>query len=159
MLSRYNVISPLLPLTLWGVPSQSLPSSMNRLFKDFEMAFARPNPAATARRAGGPRVQLRDRGDAIAMVADLPGLRLEDIELTIEGETVTLKTNSKPAPVPEGFTPLRRERQPVAVEWAFQLPYTVDAEAATATLEQGRLSVTLPKAPEAKPRTIAVKAA
>lgn len=155
----YDVISPLLPLSLWGVPSQGLPSTVNRLFKDFETAFARPNVAATARRAGGPRVQLRERGDAIAMVADLPGLRLEDIELSIEGETVTLKATSKPTPVPEGFTALRRERQPVAVEWAFQLPYAVDADAATATLEQGRLAVTLPKAPEAKPRTIAVKAA
>jgi HSP20 family molecular chaperone IbpA len=47
----------------------------------------------------------------------------------------------------------------VAIEWAFQLPYAVDADAASATLEQGRLAVMLPKAPEAKPRTIAVKGA
>lgn len=159
MLSRYNVISPLLPLSLWGVPAQTLPSSMNRLFKDFETAFAGPKVPTAARRADGPRVQLRDRGDSIAMVADLPGLRLEDIELTIEGETVTLKATSKPTPVPEGFRALRRERHPVAVEWAFQLPYAVDADAATATLEQGRLAVMLPKAPQAKPRTIAVQAA
>lgn len=158
MLSRYD-INPLLPLSLWSLPSQSLPSTMNRLFKDFETAFARPNVAATARRSGGPRVQLRDRGDSIAMVADLPGLRLEGIELSIEGETVTLKASSKPSPAPEGFTALRRERQPVAVEWAFQLPYAIDADGATATLEQGRLAVTLPKAPQSKPRTIAVKAA
>jgi HSP20 family protein len=164
MLSRYNrvpynVMSPMLPLSLWGVPSQTLPSSVNRLFKDFERAFAGSSAATTARRAGGPSVQLRDRGDSIAMVADLPGLRLEDIELSIEGETVTLKATSKPTPLPEGFKTLRRERQPVAIEWAFQLPYAVDADAASATLEQGRLAVMLPKAPEAKPRTIAVKAA
>jgi HSP20 family protein len=164
MLSRYNrvpynVISPLLPLSLWGVPSQTLPSSVNRLFKDFETAFARSHAGTTSQRAGAPRVQLRDRGDSIAMVADLPGLRLEEIELSIEGETVTLKATSKPTPVPEGFRTLRRERQPVTVEWAFQLPYAIDADAATATLEQGRLAVMLPKAPEAKPRTITVKAA
>jgi len=157
MLSRYNVISPLSPL--WGVPSNPLSASMSRLFQDFETAFARSAFSPAARRVAGPRVQLRDQGESIAMLADLPGLRLEDIELTIEGEAVTLKTTPRPAPSPEGFTALRRERQPAAVDWTFALPYPVDAASATATLDQGRLSVTLPKAPEAKPRTISVKAA
>lgn len=157
MLSRYNVISPLLPL--WGVHPSPLQSTMNRLFQDFETAFARPAIGTAARRGASPRVQLRDDGDSIRMLAELPGLRLEDIELSVEGETVTLKTTPRPTPVPEGFAPLRRERQAATVAWTFELPYAVDAAQASATLEQGRLSVTLPKAPEAKPRKIAVKAA
>lgn len=157
MLSRYNVISPLSPF--WGVPSNPLSASMSRLFQDFETAFARSAFSPATRRLGGPRVQLRDQGESIAMLADLPGLRLEDVELTIEGETVTLKTTPRPATAPDGFTALRRERQPAAVDWTFTLPYPVDAASATATLAQGRLSVTLPKAPEAKPRTISVKGA
>jgi HSP20 family protein len=155
MLSRYDVYRPLLPL--WGIPPSQLPATMNRLFKDFETAFERREAVAAPARQG-PRVQLRDAGDAIAMVADLPGLRLEDIELTIERGVVTLKTTPKESAIPEGFTALRRERQPAALEWSFELPYPVDAGAASATLEQGRLSVTLPKAPEAKPRTIPVRA-
>jgi HSP20 family protein len=95
----------------------------------------------------------------VSLVAELPGLSLADIDLSVEGEIVTLKAQSKPRPVPEGFTALRRERQPTAIEWSFELPYAIDAEAATATIEQGRLLVTLPKAPEAKPRIIPVKAA
>lgn len=157
MLSRYNVYRPLSPF--WGIPSSALSTSVNRLFQDFETAFARSAVAPSAPRANGPRVQLRDQGESIAMLADLPGLRLEDIELSIQGETVTLKTTPRPVPVPEGFTALRRERQPAAVEWSFELPYAVDAAQASATLEQGRLSLTLPKAPAAKPRTISVKAA
>jgi HSP20 family protein len=132
---------------------------MNRLFRDFETAFTRSAFTPAARRVATPRVQLRDQGESIALLAELPGLRLEDIELSIEGETVTLKTTARATPVPEGFTALRRERQPAAVEWSFELPYAVDAEQASATLEQGRLSVTLPKAARAKPRTISVKAA
>jgi HSP20 family protein len=132
---------------------------MNRLFQDFETAFARSAFMAPTRPGRGPRVWLRDEGESIAMLADLPGLKLEDIDLSIEGTTVTLKTTPRNAPVPEGFTALRRERQPLAVEWSFQLPYAVDAANAAATLDQGRLSVTLPKAHQAKPRTIAVKAA
>jgi HSP20 family protein len=156
MLSRYNVISPLSPFS--GVSSNPLSASMSRLFQDFETVFARSAFSPSTRRVAGPRVQLRDQGESIAMLADLPGLRLEDIDLVIEGATITLKTRPEPVPVPEGFTALRRERQPAAVEWSFELPYAVDVAHATAKLDQGRLSVTLPKAPEARPRTISVKA-
>lgn len=159
MMSRYNVMTPfsMSPLSpAWSRPGP-LQSAMDRLFQDFEAAFARPAPGASRR--GRPRVQLRDRGDAITLVADLPGLRLDDLELTIEGETITLQASPQPRAIPEGFTPIRRERGHEALKWAFALPYPIDAGAASATLEQGRLSVVLPKAPEAQPRTIPVKAA
>jgi HSP20 family protein len=156
MLSRYSVHRPLSPF--WPAPSTQLSSAVNRLFEDFETAFTRPVAGARSVRARGPRAEVRDRGDGVSLVADLPGLSLADIDLSIEGETVTLKAQSSPRPAPEGFTALRRERQPTAIEWAFELPYAIDAAAATATLEQGRLLVTLPKAPEAKPRLIPVKA-
>jgi HSP20 family protein len=155
MLSRYGVISPLSPL--WGVSSNRLESTMNRLFQDFETAFNRPVLAQSVRRAA-PRVQLQDRGDGIALLADLPGSKLADVELSVEGQAVSLKVSPKQQPAPEGFAPLRRERRPAAVNWSFELPYPIDASAAAATLEQGRLIVTLPKAPEAKPRNIPVKA-
>lgn len=162
MLSRYNVHSPLLPM--WGIPASSgsgLHTMMNRLFTDLETVLDRDRREAVprARRAGGPRVQLRDVGEAIAMQADLPGYRMEDIELSIEGTTVTLKAKAPAPDVPEGFTLIRRERQQAAVEWSFELPYAIDSAAASATLTQGRLDVSLPKAPEAKPRSIPVKAA
>jgi HSP20 family protein len=157
MLSRYSVHRPLSPF--WPAPSSQLSSAVNRLFEDFETAFTRPVAGARAVRARGPRAEVRDRGDGVSLVADLPGLSLADIELSIEGETLTLKAQSKPRPAPEGFTALRRERQPTAVEWSFELPYAIDAAAATATLDQGRLLVSLPKAPDAKPRLIPVKAA
>jgi HSP20 family protein len=163
MLSRYNVYSPLSPF--WPASSSHLSSTVNRLFDDLETAFTRSGPSRAqavaggrAPRSRGPRAEVRDRGDGVSLVAELPGLSLADIDLSIEGETVTLKAAAKPRPAPEGFTALRRERQPTAIEWSFELPYAIDAAAATATLEQGRLLVTLPKAPEAKPRLIPVKA-
>jgi len=157
MLSRHDVIHPL--SALWAIPASPLSTSMNRLFRDFETAFARSAFVPAPRRAASPRVQLRDEGEAIALLAELPGLQLDDIELSVHGETITLKTTPRPTPVPEGFTALRRERQPAALEWSFELPYAVDAAQASATLDQGRLFVTLPKAARAKPRTISVKAA
>lgn len=152
MLSRYDVTSPLSPL--FAMPSRQLASSMSRLLDDLETAFARPTSAA--RRA--PRVALRDEGSGLSLVAELAGVSLDDVELAINGATVSLKASAKARPAPEGFTALRRERQPAALEWSFEAPYAIDAEQATATLEQGRLLVKLPKAPEAKPRNIPVKA-
>ncbi len=155
MLSRYDVLNPLVPV--WGFPTSSggsLHTMLNRLFQDVETVFERP----AVRRTAGPRAQLRDTGDAITMLADLPGFRLEDIELNIENTTVTLKAAAPQPAAPEGFKVLVRERVRAGVDWSFELPYPVDVAGASAVLEQGRLKVTLPKAPEAKPRNIPVKA-
>jgi HSP20 family protein len=166
MLSRYNVPNPLLPV--WGIQSgsaASLQHMMNRLFENIETAFGEAPPVDAVRRIyhqghGRARAQVRDTGEAIAMIVELPGLRQEDIDLSIEDGVVNLKAGRRAAPaVPEGFAPVRRERTLAALDWAFALPYAVDTSAATATFEQGRLEVSLPKAPEAKPRSIPVKTA
>jgi HSP20 family protein len=155
MLSRYNVLNPMLPV--WGIPTSaggSLHTMMNRLFQDLETGVERP----IARRIAGPRVQLRDTGDAISMLVDLPGYGREDIDLSVEGTTLSLKAApQKEPPVPEGFKVLRRERVRAGVDWSFELPYPIDVAGVSANLEQGRLHVMLPKAEQAKPRSIPVK--
>jgi HSP20 family protein len=154
MLSRYDVARSLSPIR--GLSPSHLHHGFDRLFQDFEAAFARPMTSAGLRRSG-PRVQLSDRGDFVALLADLPGLRLAEIELSVEGQTVTLKAKPETKAIPEGFSALRRERRPATLDWSFELPYPIDAAAASASLEGGRLSVTLPKAAQAKPRVIPVK--
>jgi HSP20 family protein len=160
MLSRYDVYRPLLPA--WGIPTAAGPQLsqlVNRLFSELETSIERPAAQAAQKPSSNtPRVQLRDAGDTISMLADLPGYQLTDIELSVQDTQVTLKAARQlGSNVPEGFTPLRRERARADVEWSFELPYAIDAEAATASLVQGRLEVLLPKAPEAKPRSIAVR--
>jgi HSP20 family protein len=166
MLSRYNVPNPLLPV--WGTPSSSGASfqhMMNRLFDNIETAFGDAASVDALKRVdthgnGRVRAQVRDTGDAIAMIVELPGLSEQDIELSIEDGVVNLKAaRTGEPPVPQGFSPVRRERARKVLDWSVSLPYAVDASAATATFEQGRLAVSLPKAPEAKPRNIPVKAA
>lgn len=166
MLSRYNVLNPL--PHAWGIPTSSGASFqqiMTRLFDNFETAFgdaAQVDPLGRVYAQGNGRVraQVRDTGDAIAMIVELPGLREQDIELSIEDGVVNLKAACAREPaMPQGFSPVRRERAPKVFDWSVSLPYAVDTAAATATVEQGRLEVSLPKAPEAKPRSIPVKAA
>lgn len=156
MLSRYNVLNPLSPV--WGIPTRSgssLEDLLSRSFEGLEAAFERPK----LQRALGRRVQARDTGEALRLGADLPGYAIEDIDLSLEDDVLTLKVAApKHAALPEGFVLLRSERVRAGFEWSVQLPYAVDVNAITATLDNGRLNVVLPKAPEAKPRTIPVRA-
>jgi HSP20 family protein len=166
MLSRYNVPNPLLPV--WGIPTSSgasIHQMMNRLFDNIETAFdgaAQVDPMGRMYAQGNGRIraQVRDTGDALAMIVELPGLCERDIDVSIEDGVVSLKAarSGEPA-VPQGYSPVRRERTRKVLDWSVSLPYAVDTTAATATFEQGRLQVSLPKAPEAKPRSIPVKAA
>lgn len=159
MLSRYNVLGPRLPVWGWGGPTRTggIHQMMDRLFEDFETTFRSVTPDRGAA-ASNPRAQLRDLGEAVSMLVDLPGASLDQVDLSIENRTVVLRVAAPTGTVPEGFEPLHRERNQRAVEWSFELPYPIDVAATTAVLEQGRLRVTLPKAVEAKPRRIAVAA-
>jgi HSP20 family protein len=151
MLSRYNV-----PSSLWPTRGGA-DELLRQLFQDVEMAFHRPLLKTGV--APSPQVQVRQTPDGAQLLVDLPGYRQEDVELAIEGATVTLRVAAPPAAPREGFTALYRERARGELEWSLELPFPIDATAAAATLEHGRLAVALPKAPEAKPRLIPVKAA
>jgi len=156
MLSRYNVSSSLFPLL--ATPSAQgfgMGEMMNRLFDDFEIALETVKP----RIFGQGRVQMRDTGDAVQLAVDLPGCRQEDIDLAIEGTTLSLSAAAPETAVPEGFTLIHRERQPAAVKWSVELPYAVQTDEVSASYQQGRLLVTLPKAAAAKPRAIPVTTA
>lgn len=98
---------------------------------------------------------LRDGGKELVLSAELPGLSDNDIELTIERGTLSLRAERKPT-APEGYKPLRNERAHVRFAETIELPTDVDEDAVTATLKDGLLVVTLPKAEAAKPRRIPV---
>ncbi len=156
MLSRYNVSGSLFPLL--GTPSLpgfGMGEVMNRLFDDFEVALESVRP----RIFGQGRVQVHDGGDAVQLAVDLPGCRQDSIDLAIEGTTLSLSAASPETTVPEGFTLIHRERQPAALQWSVELPYPVQVDAISATFQQGRLLVNLPKAEAAKPRAIPVTTA
>ena len=129
-------------------PHVQLRRELDRLFGDFERAST-PGPAAVA---------FEDDGSNFVLRADVPGLTESDIQISVAGNTVTLKGERK-LEVPEGHSVHRRERSAVRFAKSFELPARVDADKVTATLKLGVLTLTLPKAAEAQPRQISVKAA
>ena len=98
-------------------------------------------------------------GHDLVLKAELPDMGREDIELTVERNTLTLKgTRKRPADVKEEH--IRRiERRYGSFSRSFTLPPTVDATKVSADYKNGVLTVKLPFREEAKPRTINVEIA
>jgi HSP20 family protein len=103
-------------------------------------------------------LSFEDDGNNFVLRADVPGLTENDFHIDLAGQTLTLKGERK-VEAPEGYTVHRRERSAFNFARSLELPARVDADKVTATLKNGVLTLTLPKAAEAQPRQIAVKAA
>lgn len=106
--------------------------------------------------AGWPRVSLWDQGKNLVLKADVPGLTDKDIELQLTQDVLTV-SGQRRSDAPEGYSVHRQERFPARFARSFTLPVKVDGEKIAASLKDGVLTVTLPKAPESQPRQITVK--
>jgi len=105
-----------------------------------------------------PAVNLYDAGDRYILTAQLPGVSPEDVDLSITGETLTMRGERKrPEGVPdESYR--RQERQFGRWTRTVTLPDRVDSAQVSAKFAEGILNVTLPKAESAKPRQISISA-
>lgn len=133
-----------------------LQGRMNRLFGD---TYVRDEDV-TARGSWMPPVDIFETEHQDLIIrAELPGMSREDIEVTVERNTLTLKGTKKPADDVKEDQYRRIERSYGAFTRSFTLPDTVDASAVGAEYRNGVLTVTLPFRAEAKPRSITVEVA
>ena len=95
--------------------------------------------------------------DAIVLIADVPGLQPEDVSVTLEGDTLTLRGEFKADENVQNY--LLRERPTGRFECTLTVNTPIDPNKLEAAVDFGVLRVTLPKAEAVKPRQIAVKAA
>ena len=119
--------------------------------------FDRTSGAGAARTAIFPPVNLYETADSYVLSAELPGLRSEDIEVTLEHDRLTLSGTRRIEP-PKDASLHRVERRGGSFRRAVQLPKEVDAEKVEASYRNGVLRVRIPKAPEHQPRRITVGA-
>ena len=132
------------------------------LFDDFLRergpAFAPATAGGVRSRGVYPPVNLHETADAFVLTAELPGVAPEDIDVSLEGKTVTLSGQRKIDVVAGDGTAIhRRERQSGHFRRAFELPTQFDVDAAEARHRAGVLELKLPKTPESKPRQIAIQ--
>jgi len=100
-------------------------------------------------------LEVVDQGDHVLLEVALPGLREDEVELTVNRDVVTLK-GSRRVTAPEGYSVHRQERQDYTFSRSLTLPVEVDAERSKAELKDGLLRVTMAKAVDVAPRRIAV---
>ena len=123
------------------------------------------DPAWRTRRAGFqdargvyPPVNLQETDEGYVLTAEIPGVAPEDVDVSIEGSTITLSGERKiEYAVGDGTAVHRRERQPGSFRRAFELPTEIDLDAAKATHKNGVLTLQLPKSPASKPRQITIE--
>jgi len=94
----------------------------------------------------------------VVVKSSVAGVKPEDIDITITGDTLTIKGETKAEEKIERENYVRQERRYGAFSRSLTLPTTIVAEQAKAEFENGVLTLTLPKAEEVKPKTIKVKA-
>jgi HSP20 family protein len=134
----------------------SLRKAMNRLFEE---SFV-PSSGAWRWPTEGDLPVLADMvesDDSIVISADLPGLKPEDVDISITDSTLTIKGEYKTEEEGERGDVHFRERRYGKFRRSFALPAGVDVDATEAEFEDGVLKVRLPKTEETKPKQIEVK--
>jgi HSP20 family protein len=117
--------------------------------------FSSGGPSPTTSGVFPPLVVTED-GDTLYVEAEIPGIRVEDLDISVVGRTLTLSGERKPEET-QDVNYHRRERKWGSFRKALTLPEDVNTDAVRAECKNGALKITLPKAENVKPRKIAIK--
>ncbi len=132
----------------------SLRQAMDRLFED---SFVRPRDWLATAEGGSLPLDIYSTKDALVVKAALPGIKPEDVEITLTGDTLTISGTYKDERAGNGeggwvFQELRRGTFTRTVT----LPADLQGDKAAASFENGLLTLTVPKSEQAKPRQIRI---
>lgn len=110
---------------------------------------------ATSAWTGTPDARVETTEEGWTVRADLPGTKPEDLEIEAEGDILRVRVK-RTEDVPDGFRALHRERSAIHMERSFTFGRGFDLDRVTAKLEDGVLTVSVPKRPDPERRAIAV---
>ena len=134
----------------------SLRQAMDKLFED---SFVRPSRFLAAfGETAAPAIDAYQTPNEVVVKAAMPGVNPEDINIDITGDTLTIKGETKTEEEIKKEDYLYLERRYGGFSRSLVLPSGLRADKAEANLENGILTLTIPKAEEAKPKTIKIKA-
>jgi len=129
---------------------------MGRIYNEPLRTFEWPVPEA-ATTAWLPLVDIFEEPDVIRLVAEVPGVRPEDVKISVEGNLLTIKGTKEQVAEEKAEKVHRYERTYGAFERTFRLSASIDVNRIKATYDLGVLTITLPKAATAKPQLIEVQ--
>ena len=143
----------------WGITPWRPFREMEEWERRFEDLLGRPMWRLPVEEIGWmPAVDVLEKDDKFVVKAELPGMKEEDINVSVVGDTLTIKGEKKTETEVKEEDYYRCERSYGSFYRSIPLPSTVDSAKIEASYEDGVLEVTLPKAPEVKPKKIAVSA-
>jgi HSP20 family protein len=134
----------------------TLRDAMDRLFED---SFVRPSRLLWPELGRGELpIDMYQTANDVVVKASIPGLKPDEVDISITGDTLTIKGEHKEEKEAKEQDYLYRERRYGAFSRSLTIPVPVKTDKAEATFENGVLTLTLPKAEEVKPKQIKVKA-
>jgi len=139
-------------------------TGLEEMERRLEDIFGRPFLPAVWRRSPmletgwAPAIEVFEKEDKFVVKAELPGMREEDIDVSIVGNTLTIKGERKAESEVKEEDYYCCERSYGSFSRSIAVPSNVDAKKIEASFEYGVLDVSLPKVPEVKPKKIAVSA-
>ena len=136
-------------------PFRELRSMRRDLDRLFDQTLARP---WTSNGWTGPAVDLYETEDEVVVKAAVPGIAAEDVDIQITGDVLTIRGESQQEEEHKEATYHLREQRYTSFARSLELPAPVLADKANAEVNNGVLTLRLPKAEEAKPKAIRVKA-
>ena len=153
-----NILRYQTPVTATLSPLARLNAFQNEVDRLFELSplFSANGPATTP--GFSPALDVHQDQDNVVVKAELPGLKKEDINLSLHDSQLTLGGERRHEKAVDEKNRVRNERFFGRFERTLTLPVQVDGTRVTAAYEDGILTVTLPKAEAAKPRQIEIAA-
>lgn len=132
----------------------SLQREMNRMFDSFFRGVDEPS---LLNGTWIPAVDVAEEDDAYVVKVELPGVNKEDVKIMLESNILTIRGEKKAEGEVKQKNYHRTERSYGAFQRSFTLPTSVKNDKIDAVYKDGILTVSLPKAEEAKPKQIEVK--
>jgi len=136
-------------------------SLINQLQQDINNLFSRTEPSDTssATAAWVPPTDVAEYPDRFELAMDLPGVNLENVDLSLEGGTLTVSGDRNPLKAVGDEEPIRHrvERLEGRFHRRFVLPDTVDSDNVKARGENGVLWISIPKTPAVQPKRISIQ--
>lgn len=133
---------------LWAEPLITL----RRIQEEINRAFGDQQRWAPS--SEFPPINVWRGPEGVIVTAEIPGVKLEAVELTVHQNTLTIKGSRDAEPHAEEVAFERRERSFGAFLRSVELPYNVDADRVKASVQHGILSIELPRPETDKPRKI-----
>ena len=105
-----------------------------------------------------PRFEVKETKEALVLKADLPGVKTDDLDVSVQANVLSISGKREQEATTNDEHVHMVERSFGSFTRSFTLPEAVDTKNLEAELKDGVLTVTLPKAPEAKPQRVQIKA-